>query len=321
MKSWSIAAALLLAPLPGGGDGPGPGSPEFHLPFPPGRRFTCVQGPGGGFSHTTDADRHAFDFAMPVGSPVVACAGGRVALVRDDSDRGGAEESFRGHENRVVVDHGGGRFTRYLHLKKGSARVVEGEWVQAGAALAESGNTGYSKTPHLHVALTDVWGNGLPLVFAEVEGGLPVEKRAYASKNQDPSRRRSKGKEPEDAGDPALPATTNLPADAFAFNSVEITSVLPATFWDWDWTYLVEGRVTGDAKWVVFFVSGREDSASLAAVSAGVGAGGRFTLKLRLSEKADALGKGPFSYAFATQKADGSFWSGRMLPLVVLDRK
>lgn len=50
--------------------------------------------------------------------------------------------------NTVVVDHGGGLFSRYFHLSK--FLVKEGDGVKKGTPVGESGATGRVEGPHLH---------------------------------------------------------------------------------------------------------------------------------------------------------------------------
>ena len=52
--------------------------------------------------------------------------------------------------NYVVLDHGGGWETRYLHLKHNSLKVRAGDRVAAGQPLGFMGTTGYSTGVHLH---------------------------------------------------------------------------------------------------------------------------------------------------------------------------
>jgi murein DD-endopeptidase MepM/ murein hydrolase activator NlpD len=78
------------------------------------------------------------DYGVPRGTPVTACAPGRVVLAR-----------FRivtGHS--VVIEHLPGIYSLYYHLDK--INVSEGAMVDAGALLGESGSTGLSTGPHLH---------------------------------------------------------------------------------------------------------------------------------------------------------------------------
>lgn len=90
------------------------------------------------------------DYAGPTGSPVIAPAAGRVALV------GRVIDGFRLHGNTVGLDHGQGVTTVYLHLSR--ITVKEGDFVQAGQVIGAVGATGGVTGPHLH------WGlyvNGL----------------------------------------------------------------------------------------------------------------------------------------------------------------
>ncbi len=57
--------------------------------------------------------------------------------------------------NHLVVDHGGGVFAVYAHLRRGSLLVGAGDRVRAGRRLAEVGNTGNTSEPHLHFQLMD----------------------------------------------------------------------------------------------------------------------------------------------------------------------
>lgn len=52
--------------------------------------------------------------------------------------------------NAIVLDLGGGQFAHYAHLKPGSVRVKVGDRVRRGDPLAQIGNSGDSRWPHLH---------------------------------------------------------------------------------------------------------------------------------------------------------------------------
>lgn len=74
--------------------------------------------------------------------------------------------------NKIVIDHGHGIVTQYLHLKRDSIQVVPGQAVTCGQKLAEVGSSGKSIMPHLHF---DVIDNG---AHVDPYGG-PVSTRSY----------------------------------------------------------------------------------------------------------------------------------------------
>jgi len=85
------------------------------------------------------------DYAAGTGSPVVAPAAGRVALVGRES------QGFNVHGNTVGIDHGQGVLSIMLHLNQ--IDVQEGDFVQAGQRIGTVGSTGASTGPHLHWGL------------------------------------------------------------------------------------------------------------------------------------------------------------------------
>ncbi len=64
----------------------------------------------------------------------------------------------------------------YLHLKKGSVSVTEGQRVEQGSLLARSGNTGNSTGPHLHFVVQRNIGlavESIPFDFNQPVNSLP----------------------------------------------------------------------------------------------------------------------------------------------------
>jgi murein DD-endopeptidase MepM/ murein hydrolase activator NlpD len=53
--------------------------------------------------------------------------------------------------NCIVIDHGQGLLTLYLHLSE--FRVKEGDHVSKGQEIGLSGGTGRATGPHLHLAV------------------------------------------------------------------------------------------------------------------------------------------------------------------------
>ncbi|HEY9754147.1 MAG TPA: M23 family metallopeptidase [Oculatellaceae cyanobacterium] len=82
------------------------------------------------------------DFSGALGSPITACAGGKVILV----GRG-----FKLHGNTVAIDHGQGVVSFYIHMN--SIKVKEGELVKQGQTIGTVGQTGRATGPHLHFSI------------------------------------------------------------------------------------------------------------------------------------------------------------------------
>jgi murein DD-endopeptidase MepM/ murein hydrolase activator NlpD len=139
---------------------------RYLIPFGGSTPRELAQGANGEFSHRGE---YAFDFLMPIGTPVLAARPGIVAWVVDRFERGGARKSLASEANEVVVAHADGSLARYVHLSRGAA-VAVGDEVAAGARLGHSGNTGYTTQPHLHFEVYTAAAGGkrstVPIRFA-----------------------------------------------------------------------------------------------------------------------------------------------------------
>jgi murein DD-endopeptidase MepM/ murein hydrolase activator NlpD len=78
------------------------------------------------------------DFPAPVGTPIIAAAGGVVI----------AAEYHHEYGNMLEIDHGNGIVTRYAHASRLLAKV--GDIVRRGQQVAAIGATGRSTGAHLH---------------------------------------------------------------------------------------------------------------------------------------------------------------------------
>src|SRR5262249_29059018 len=141
---------------------------QVGIPFGCGYAFPVSQTHNTG-SHLQN-DVWAWDFRMPEGTPVVAARDGVVRLARGDSKDGGCDPRFAPLANYVVVDHGHGMETQYLHFSQ--VAVKPGDIVKAGDLLGYSGKTGWACGAHLHFKVAHVvaagWNN--PSVPAALDG-------------------------------------------------------------------------------------------------------------------------------------------------------
>jgi len=112
---------------------------EFQAPV--NARVSDVFGTARTFNGQVQGVHQGLDYAVGEGTPVAALNRGTVVLVR----------SLYFEGNFIVVDHGQGLLSLYMHLSK--MEVKEGDQVTAGQRIAMSGGTGRATGPHLHVAV------------------------------------------------------------------------------------------------------------------------------------------------------------------------
>jgi murein DD-endopeptidase MepM/ murein hydrolase activator NlpD len=93
------------------------------------------------------------DYGVPLGTPVSACARGRVIFARFRIVTG----------NSVILEHLPGVYSLYYHLSE--ITVTEGDMAEAGTLLGLSGSTGLSTGPHLHWEIRAAGENADPDAF------------------------------------------------------------------------------------------------------------------------------------------------------------
>lgn len=93
------------------------------------------------FNGKVQSMHQGLDYAAPTGTPVSAVNSGTVLLA--------GPLYFEG--NCVVLDHGQGLLTLYLHLSE--IKVKQGERIERGQEIGLSGGTGRATGPHLHLAV------------------------------------------------------------------------------------------------------------------------------------------------------------------------
>lgn len=104
-------------------------------------RVSDVFGTRRTFNGKVQSMHQGLDYAVPQGTAVSALNRGTVLLARP--------LFFEG--NCVVLDHGQGLLTLYMHLS--DLNVKEGDQVARGQEIGLSGGTGRATGPHLHVAV------------------------------------------------------------------------------------------------------------------------------------------------------------------------
>lgn len=115
------------------------------------------------------APHKGVDFAIPVGTPVLAVGDGEVIVAKRSGGAG----------NYVAIRHGRQYMTRYMHMKK--LLVKPGEKVKRGDRIGLSGSTGRSTGPHLHF---EIWINNqavnpLTAKLPRMEGLTGKDRSAY----------------------------------------------------------------------------------------------------------------------------------------------
>jgi hypothetical protein len=143
------------------------------------RRYAIdwVQSENGATFSGDARDMHSYH---AYGKPVFAVADSTVVTARD-----GLPDNVPGHNeafspavpitmdtlsgNTLTLDLGTGQFAYYFHLQPGSLRVKVGDHVRRGQQLAQVGDSGDAREPHLHFEITTspkvLAGEGLPYLI------------------------------------------------------------------------------------------------------------------------------------------------------------
>ncbi len=131
-----IPDGVMSAPAPsktsvarGGSSVSGGGSSSFTHPVPGSIKTQGIHGYNG------------VDFGAPVGTPVLAAAGGSTIVAKGSGWNGG-------YGLYVVIKHPNGTQTLYAHLS--SVAIGVGDTVSAGEVIGYVGSTGRSTGAHLH---------------------------------------------------------------------------------------------------------------------------------------------------------------------------
>ena len=132
-----------------------PVAASFRISSPYGTRKDPVTG-------IESAMHYGIDFAVPVGTPVVAAADGKIFKVgwQDEKDQK-AGFGMRVWQTSNIAGQKVSIF--YAHLSEFS--VLDGQVISAGTRIGLSGNTGKSSGPHLHFEVRPEGEKGVEVTF------------------------------------------------------------------------------------------------------------------------------------------------------------
>lgn len=169
----------------------------YRLPWSCGHVFPVNQGNNGDLcgrlGNHLGVEEYAWDFGLPMRTPVVAARAGKVTLAETPSPPGsscyqGCPNDASGSSleqeaccaaclysaNKVNVQHADGVISSYSHLDE--VVVAVGQKVAAGDLIGYSGTTGCSTGPHLHFQIMFGCPQGycqsLPMTFDDA--GIPA---------------------------------------------------------------------------------------------------------------------------------------------------
>lgn len=164
---------------------------NHHMDFPSQRRAADLVRVDAQGRSCTGA---RFEDCLAYGQPVCAVADGTVVTAIDGVPDSvlGVLNPYSAIGNAVFVQHPGGLYSVYAHLKPGSVRVKVGKPVRQGQMVGLVGNSGNSSEPHLHFQVQDgprfesSWG--VEAVFDEVvltRGGFTSPSPTYVLRQGD----------------------------------------------------------------------------------------------------------------------------------------
>ncbi|MCF6339168.1 MAG: M23 family metallopeptidase [Sulfurimonas sp.] len=152
----------------------------YRLPYKVGTSHVVSQGYNGKFTHKGHS-QYAIDFAMDIGTPLCAVRSGVVVKTKSDSNKRGDTKEFAKYGNYITIEHDDGTLATYYHLKRNGVGVVIGQIVERGQVIGYSGNTGFSRGPHLHFAILKPSSaskiKSLPIKFITTNGVINNPKK------------------------------------------------------------------------------------------------------------------------------------------------
>lgn len=103
------------------------------------------------FNDHSGHDAYIRGFAQQIiGVPVFAVRDGVITDLRQSEPDQNTSDDPLLLSNYVVIDHGAGQITRYVHLRRDSVPFQVGDHVTAGTQIGLVGSSGPSTAPHVH---------------------------------------------------------------------------------------------------------------------------------------------------------------------------
>ena len=122
-------------------------------PCPSSKKITSGFGKRKSPTKGASSNHQGIDISAPTGTTVIAAAAGEIVISTYSYSAG----------NYIMINHGSGIFTIYMHLSKKIADV--GQEVSQGQKIGEVGSTGYATGPHLHFGIRKNGSYVNPLTF------------------------------------------------------------------------------------------------------------------------------------------------------------
>ena len=176
----------------------------FSWPTPTITKVSSKFGPRKAPCAGASTNHKGIDISAPMNTDVHATLAGKVTLSTYHNKAG----------NYIVIDHGNGCGSRYLHLNKALVKV--GDTVQQNQVIAKSGNTGIGTGAHLHFEIHESFPAG-------GTKGTAVDPLKYVSPGQ------TYGSGPTDSGDGSS-FSGNTTGSSVTTTGIDSSSIIKSLF-------------------------------------------------------------------------------------------
>lgn len=139
--------------------------------------FEMVDSTGKKYSQNQESCADYYGF----GKAVYAAAAGYVSKVVNSIPDNpiGAVNTIDNWGNYVSINHGYGFFTLYAHLKEGSVKLAEGDYIKMGEKVGQLGNSGRSYVPHLHFQAQAAIDAGSRTIYSHITNYKVMQADGY----------------------------------------------------------------------------------------------------------------------------------------------